>query len=53
MLPSLEVFKIDAHIATDTLTSAVYVAWSGLYALVYSLMAILLAFFLFEDRDLA
>lgn len=53
VLPSLEVFKIDAHIATDTLTSAVYVAWSGLYALVYSLMAILLAFFLFEDRDLA
>lgn len=53
VLPSLEVFKIDAHIATDTLTSAMYVAWSGLYAVVYSMMAILLAFFLFEDRDLA
>ena len=53
VLPALQVFKIDEHIATDTLTPAIYVAWSGAYSLVYSLMAILLAFFLFEDRDLA
>lgn len=53
VLPALQVFKIDEHIATDTLTPAIYVAWSALYSVVYSLMALLLAFFLFEDRDLA
>lgn len=53
VLPALQVFKIDEHIATGTLTSADYVAWSAAYSVVYCMMGILLAFFLFEDRDLA
>lgn len=53
VLPALESFKIDGAIAKGTLTPAIYMATSALYTVVYSTMAILMAFFLFEDRDLA
>ncbi len=53
VLPALDVFNIGASIATGSIVPPVYLLWSTVYAAVYSTVAILLAFILFEDRDLA
>lgn len=53
ILPALEVFNIQAAVATGTLVPNSYLIWSAVYAAAYSMAAILLAFILFEDRDLA
>lgn len=53
VLPALDSFNISASIATGSIVPREYLAWSGLYCVAYSTMAILLAFILFEDRDLA
>jgi hypothetical protein len=53
VLPNLENFNAQAAIATGTLVPADYLGFAGLYSLSFSLAAILLAFILFEDRDLA
>jgi ABC-type transport system involved in multi-copper enzyme maturation permease subunit len=53
VLPALDVFNISASIATGSIVPREYLAWSGVYCIAYSSMAILLAFILFEDRDLA
>lgn len=53
VLPALDVFKLDASTATGTLAPPIYIAWTAVYTAAYSTMAILLAFILFEDRDLA
>lgn len=53
ILPALDVFNISASIATGSIVPREYLAWSALYCVAYSTMAILLAFILFEDRDLA
>jgi ABC-type transport system involved in multi-copper enzyme maturation permease subunit len=53
LLPALEVFNIQAAIATGAAVPASYVLWAGVYSLAYVTAAILLAFILFEDRDLA
>jgi ABC-type transport system involved in multi-copper enzyme maturation permease subunit len=53
VLPSLEIFNAQAAIATDAMVPAKYLGFSLLYSVAYCAAAILLAFILFEDRDLA
>lgn len=53
VLPALDAFNMQASIATGSIVPPVYLAWSTVYTACYSTMAILLAFILFEDRDLA
>jgi len=53
VLPTLAWFDTKAAVATDVIVPELYVRWSAAYCLLYSTAAILLAFALFEDRDLA
>ena len=54
ILPSLEYFNASPAIATGVVIPwASYVFPAFLYCMLYSLAALLLAFLLFEDRDLA
>jgi len=53
VLPVLDHFNIYAAIATGKQISLEYVAWTGVYCLLYSTVALLLALLLFEDRELA
>lgn len=52
-LPSLELFNTQAAVATRTIVPPIYLGQMSLYAVCYTAVAILLAFILFEDRDLA
>jgi ABC-type transport system involved in multi-copper enzyme maturation permease subunit len=51
-LPNLELFKTEAA-STDSFIPMIYVGYAGLYCAAFSAAAILLAYILFEDRDLA
>jgi ABC-type transport system involved in multi-copper enzyme maturation permease subunit len=53
VLPALNVFDIQAAIATGEVVPSLYLGYTTLYSIAYCVMAILLAFILFEDRDLA
>jgi ABC-type transport system involved in multi-copper enzyme maturation permease subunit len=53
VLPQLDNFNITAAIATGTLVPPTYLAWAFVYCLAYASGGVLLAFILFEDRDLA
>jgi ABC-type transport system involved in multi-copper enzyme maturation permease subunit len=53
VLPNLEHFNTQAAIATGTLVPPAYLTYAGVYCAAFSMAAILLAFILFEDRDLA
>ncbi len=53
ILPVLDHFNIYAAIATGKEVPWSYVAWAGLYCVLYSSVAMLVALLLFEDRDLA
>ncbi len=53
VLPLLEDFNIEAGIAAGVRVPGSYLAWSGLYCVVYCTAALLVALILFEDRDLA
>lgn len=53
VLPNLESFNMSAAVATGQLLPPVYLLTAFAYSVVYGLAAILLAFILFEDRDLA
>lgn len=53
VLPSLEIFNMEAAVATGTMVPPVYLLHSIVYCTAYCTAAILLAFILFEDRDLA
>ncbi len=53
ILPVLDHFNVESAIARDAVIPWSYVAWTGLYALLYSTVAMLVALLLFEDRDLA
>ncbi len=53
ILPSLEIFNMEAAVATGTMVPPVYLMYSMFYCVAYCTAAILLAFILFEDRDLA
>jgi len=52
-LPGLEVFNISAAVATGVVVPPVYLGYAALYCACYCTATILLAFILFEDRDLA
>ncbi|HUG92472.1 MAG TPA: ABC transporter permease [Planctomycetaceae bacterium] len=53
VLPSLEAFNTQSAVAKSTIIPPEYLGLSALYCAAYSTAAILLAFILFEDRDLA
>jgi ABC-type transport system involved in multi-copper enzyme maturation permease subunit len=53
VLPSLEAFNSQAAVAKSTIIPPAYLGLSAVYCAAYSAAAILLAFILFEDRDLA
>jgi hypothetical protein len=52
-LPSLDLFNISAAVATGDMVPPQYLGYATLYCGCYCAAAILLAFILFEDRDLA
>ncbi len=53
ILPALEVFNMQAAVATGTIVPPDYLGFAALYCAAYCAAAILMAFILFEDRDLA
>lgn len=53
ILPSLEAFNMQAAVATNQLVPATYLGMATVYCGAYCGAAILTAFILFEDRDLA
>lgn len=53
VLPALEFFNVSSAVATGSTIPPSYIAWNLLYCILYSSIGILLAFVLFEDRDLA
>jgi ABC-type transport system involved in multi-copper enzyme maturation permease subunit len=53
VLPVLDHFNIQASVAAGVPVPFEYLAWSLVYCLLYSAIAMLLALTLFEDRDLA
>lgn len=52
-LPALEVFNVSAAVATSAIVPPVYLGSAALYCAAYTAAMLLLAFILFEDRDLA
>jgi len=53
ILPGLESFNIYTAISTGQEVPLAYLGWAGLYCLLYTTVAMLVALLLFEDRDLA
>jgi len=53
VLPVLDAFNIQAAIATGRSVPVGYLVGALIYCILYSAIAMLLALFLFEDRDLA
>jgi ABC-type transport system involved in multi-copper enzyme maturation permease subunit len=53
IFPNLDHFNIQAAVAAGAPVPHVYLLWSLVYCVVYSVIAMLLALVLFEDRDLA
>ena len=53
ILPSLESFNIYGAISTGREVPIAYLLLAGIYCILYSTVAMLLALLMFEDRDLA
>lgn len=53
VIPTLDTFNMSASIATGNDVPLHYVGTAAIYGVAYCVAAILLAFILFEDRDLA
>ncbi len=53
VFPNLDHFSIEAAVAADVPVPPVYLFWAFVYCTIYSIIAMLLALVLFEDRDLA
>ena len=53
VLPNLDYFNMSAAVASDSMFPPAYLAAAFGYSVVYASAALLLAFVLFEDRDLA
>ena len=53
IMPSLAMFDMKTAVATNVWVPPEYIAWSAGYCAAYTVAALLLAFLLFEDRDLA
>ncbi len=52
-LPSLNIFNMEVAVATGAMVPPIYLLYSAIYSVAYCTAAILMAFILFEDRDLA
>jgi hypothetical protein len=52
VFPNLEAFRVETAIAGGLAIPNQYLAWSMLYCILFSLVAMLLALILFEDRDM-
>ncbi len=52
-MPGLDVFNISAAVATGDLVPPVYLGYAAIYCGCYCTATVLMAFILFEDRDLA
>lgn len=55
ILPAVDAYNVESAIVTGGIINmpASYVGWAAIYSAAYAAMAILVAFILFEDRDLA
>ena len=53
VFPNLDHFNIQAAVAAGVAVPSAYLAWAFVYCLIYTVIAILLALVMFEDRDLA
>jgi ABC-type transport system involved in multi-copper enzyme maturation permease subunit len=53
VFPSLDALNVSGAVATNALVPPVYLGAAAIYCVCYSAAAILMAFILFEDRDLA
>lgn len=53
ILPSVDMFNMSTAVSTGAPIPAEYLAYTLIYCLAYCMAAVLLAFILFEDRDLA
>lgn len=53
VLPTLDHFNMSTAVSTGAVIPGDYLLQTGLYCLAYSTAAVLFAFILFEDRDLA
>jgi ABC-type transport system involved in multi-copper enzyme maturation permease subunit len=53
IFPNLESFDLQAAVAAGIAVPYEYLGWSLLYCFLFSLIAMLLALLMFEDRDLA
>ncbi len=53
IFPNLDHFNIQAAVAADVPVPPLYLLWAFVYCMIYSVIAMLLALVLFEDRDLA
>lgn len=53
ILPAVETFNVETAMVRGALVPADYVGMTALYSVAYATVAILVAFMLFEDRDLA
>jgi hypothetical protein len=52
-LPAIENYNVEAAIVTGSLVRSEYLGLASLYSAAYITAAVLMAFILFEDRDLA
>ena len=53
VFPNLENFNIQAAVAAGKVVPMLYLAGAFLYCMIYTVIAMLLALIMFEDRDLA
>lgn len=53
VFPILDHFNMETAVAMDKTVPMSYVLWSGLYSLLFAVVALVLSLALFEDRDLA
>ena len=53
VFPNLDHFNIQAAVAAGVGVPLAYMAWAFVYCLIYTVIAVLLALVMFEDRDLA
>lgn len=53
ILPAVDAFNVEAAIVQGTVVRADYLFWAATYSAFYIAAAVLVAFILFEDRDLA
>lgn len=53
VLPAVDIYNVEAAVVTGSVVPVSYLGFASLYSAAYVAAAVLLAFILFEDRDLA